>query len=134
MTIADQTRPLTTTQPANAAKPATTFTVYWLFQADPNRRVATDTEREHAALSMLDAIARHGDSVQVRGAYSTTGLSAGVDLILWLVADDCDAFQSLASEIHHSSAGRALTLRHVYLGVGSMSQYDPTHSPAFLRG
>jgi chlorite dismutase len=134
MTIADQTRPLTTTQPATAAKPATTLTVYWLFQADPNRRVATDTEREHAALSMLDAIARHGDSVQVRGAYSTTGLSAGVDLILWLVADDCDAFQSLASEIHHSSAGRALTLRHVYLGVGSMSQYDPTHSPAFLRG
>jgi chlorite dismutase len=134
MTIADQTRPLTTAEPAASAQPATAFTVYWLFQSDPNRRPATDAERMQATQSMLDAIARHGNSVQVRGAYSTTGLSAGVDLILWLIADDCDAFQSLASEIHCSPAGRALTLRHVYLGVASMSQYDPAHSPAFMRG
>ena len=108
MTIADQTRPLTTAEPAASAQPATAFTVYWLFQSDPNRRPATDAEREQATQSMLDAIARHGDSVQVRGAYSTTGLSAGVDLILWLIADDCDAFQSLASEIHCSPALTAI--------------------------
>jgi chlorite dismutase len=134
MTVADQTRPLTAPQPAAATQPAAAFTVYWLFQADPNRRPATADEREQATRSMIDAIARHGDSVHVRGAYSTTGLSAGVDLILWLVADNCDAFQELASAIHRSPAGQALSLRHVYLGVGSMSQYDPAHSPAFLRG
>jgi chlorite dismutase len=30
--------------------------------------------------------------------------------------------------------GAALELRHAYLGVGSASQYDPNHGPAFLRG
>jgi chlorite dismutase len=50
------------------------------------------------------------------------------------VADECAPFQRLASDIHRSSAGRALAMRHVYLGVASMSQYDPEHGPAFLRG
>jgi chlorite dismutase len=134
MTIADKPITDAAPQPATASEPATAFTVFWLFQADPNRPHLSEAERSQAAESLLDVIDRHSGSVQVRGAYSTTGLSAGVDLILWLVADECDAFQDLATAIHRSPAGRSLTLRHVYLGVASMSQYDPEHSPAFLRG
>ena len=134
MTIADKPITHTAPQPATASEPATAFTVFWLFQADPNRPRMTESERAQAAESLLDIIDGQAESVQVRGAYSTTGLSAGVDLILWLVADECDAFQQLAGEIHRSSAGRLLALRYVYLGVASMSQYDPEHSPAFLRG
>jgi hydrogen peroxide-dependent heme synthase len=122
------------TQTATASQRETAFTAFWLFQAAPDRPSMDDGERESVARSMLDAIAGYGDSVEVRAAYSTTGLSADVDLILWLVADDCAPIQRLASEIHRSPAGRALTLRHVYLGIASMSQYDPEHSPAFLRG
>jgi chlorite dismutase len=118
------------TQTVTAAPRETAFTAFWLFQARPDR----PADGEAAAQAMLDAIRRSGDSVEVRAAYSTTGLSAGVDLMLWLVADDCEPIQRLASEIHRSPAGRALTLRHVYLGIASMSQYDPEHSPAFLRG
>src|SRR5687768_9799961 len=111
-----------TIQTATTPQRATAFTAFWLYQAAPDRPVMADGEREGVAQSMLEAIARSGDSVEVRAAYSTTGLSAGVDLILWLVADDCAPIQRLASEIHGSPAGRALTLRHVYLGVASMSQ------------
>ena len=129
MTITDQTTKTETAQ-ATAPERTTAFTAFWLFEARPDR----PADGDDAAQAMLDAIARAGDSVEIRAAYSTAGLSAGVDLILWLVADDCAPIQRLASEIHRSPAGRALTLRHVYLGVASMSQYDPEHGPAFLRG
>lgn len=118
------------TQPTAVPERTTAFTVFWLFEARADR----PAEGDAAAQAMLEAIARAGDSVEIRAAYSTAGLSAGVDLILWLVADDCAPLQRLASDIHRSPAGRALTLRHVYLGVASMSQYDPEHGPAFLRG
>ena len=125
MTLTEPTTQTVTTSPRETA-----FTAFWLFQAAQDRTADSDA----AAHAMLDAIARYGDSVEVRAAYSTTGLSAGIDLMLWLVADNCEPIQRLASEIHRSPAGRALTLRHVYLGIASMSQYDPEHSPAFLRG
>lgn len=129
MTIAEAT-----TQTAKTPVRATAFTAFWLFQANPDRPPMTDDERGLTAQAMLDAIGRAGDSLEVRAAYSTSGLSAGVDLILWLVADECAPFQRLASEIHRSPAGRALIMRHIYLGVASLSQYDPEHGPAFLRG
>jgi hydrogen peroxide-dependent heme synthase len=134
MTIADKPITHVAPLPATASDPATAFTVFWLFQADPNRPQMSEPERAQAAESLVNMIGRHTNSVQVRGAYSTAGLSAGVNLILWLVADNCDAFQELASEIHRTPAGRMLSLRHVYLGVASMSQYDPNHGAAFLRG
>ena len=49
------------------AQPATAFTVYWLFQADPNRRLATDPEREQAAQSMLNVFQAHvGKNIVMR--------------------------------------------------------------------
>jgi hydrogen peroxide-dependent heme synthase len=134
MTITDQTAPLTATQPAEASAPATAFTAFWLFQADPARPAISNDERAQIGQSMLDAIARYGKTVKIHAAYSTTGLSTGVDLILWVTADDCEPIQRLASEIHRSPAGRFLSLRQVYLGVASESQYDPEHTPAFLKG
>lgn len=112
----------------------TAFTTFWLYQASPRRFEWSEAERDAARQAVLKNLADHADRVQLRGAYSTAGLSAGVDLILWVVADDAEAFQRLAADLHRSPAAAALELRHVYLGVASMSQYDPNHGPAFLRG
>lgn len=128
--VATQPAPATSEQSA----PITAFTAFWLFQADPARPAMSDEQRDQVAQSMLDAIASYDDSVKIHASYATTGLSAGVDLILWVTADDCESIQRLAAAIHRTPAGRALTLRYVYLGVASTSQYDPEHSPAFLKG
>jgi len=72
--------------------------------------------------------------VTLRAAYSTVGLTAGVDLILWVVAEDVEAFQMLAVDISRSPAGPMLRAKEAYLGVASLSQYDPTHGPAFVKG
>lgn len=121
-------------QPAANGQRATAFTAFWLFQASPDRPMLEEADRQRLGQTMIDAITRASGTVQLRGAYATTGLSAGVDLMLWLVADDCTSLQRLARDIHVTKAGRALALRHVYLGVASMSQYDASHSPAFMRG
>jgi hydrogen peroxide-dependent heme synthase len=134
MTVTDHVATQPTLAPSDQSAPATAFTAFWLFEADPGRPAMSDDQREQVAQSMLDAIAKYGQSVKIHASYSTTGLSAGVDLILWVTADDCEPIQHLAAEIHRSPAGRALALRHVYLGIASMSQYDPEHSPAFLKG
>lgn len=114
--------------------PKTTFTVFWLFQANDRRHEWSCDRRGGARAAVRDLIERHSPEIELRGAYSTSGFSSGVDLILWLVADDAESFHRLAAEIRRGEAGQVLDLRHVYLGMGTGSQYDPNHGPAFMRG
>lgn len=111
-----------------------TFTAFWLFRATDRLYDRSDDERREIGNAGLRALAGHEAAVRLRGAYSTAGLSAGVDLILWVIADEAEAFQRLAADLRRPPIGAALELRHAYLGVGSASQYDPNHGPAFLRG
>jgi len=123
-------------------KPATTagqpkqtaFTTFWLFQSTARRYEWSESERADVRQTVVDLFDQHASSVELRAAYSTTGLTAGVDLILWVVSDDAAAFQQLAADLNRSPFGEALTLKHAYIGVASMSQYDPEHGPAFLKG
>jgi peroxiredoxin len=126
---------MTTAAPTTSATPArtTAFTAFWLFASRDVDRLTDDPARATQAGSVADLIEGTAD-VELRAAYSTAGLCAGVDLILWLVADDCAAIQNLAQQINRTEAGQRLELKQVYLGVASMSQYDPEHGPAFLRG
>jgi chlorite dismutase len=117
-----------------AQQTPSTFTTFWLFRATDRLYDWSDAERRQACDAALGTLARHETDVRLRGAYSTAGLSAGVDLILWVIADEPEAFQRLAVDLRRSPVGAALELRHAYLGVGSASQYDPDHGPAFLRG
>ena len=114
--------------------PRDTFTTFWIFRAPAERYARSDAERAAACQSALRALADQGDAVRLRGAYSTTGLTAGADLILWLLADDVAAFQRLGAALHRSPFGALLELRQAYLGMAAGSQYDPNHGPAFLRG
>jgi chlorite dismutase len=113
---------------------ATIFTTFWLYQTTERARSASATERTEARAAVVAAFDRASSAVTLRAAYSTVGLTAGVDLILWVVAEDVEAFQRLAVDICRSSAGPMLEAKHAYLGVASLSQYDPTHGPAFLKG
>jgi hydrogen peroxide-dependent heme synthase len=110
------------------------FTTFWLHQATERVQTASCAERDAARSSVAAAFERASGSVELRAAYSTIGLTAGVDLIFWLVAEDVAAFHKLAVDIGRSPAGPMLRAKQAYLGVASMSQYDPNHGPAFLKG
>jgi protoporphyrinogen/coproporphyrinogen III oxidase len=111
-----------------------TYTTFWIFRSTGASRAWSEEQRQEAAQEAERLLEEHAGAVSLRAAYSTVGLTAGVDLILWLVADDPASFQALGAALTRSEFGTAFEAKHAYLGMGSGSQYDPNHGPAFLRG
>lgn len=119
---------------ATPAPRQSAFTAFWLFSSRADCPAWTEGDRDDASATVSALIAGNTCGVELRGAYVTTGFTAGVDLILWVVADDPSTFQQLAIDLRRSPLGDAMRMQQIYLGVASTSQYDPNHGPAFLRG
>jgi peroxiredoxin len=128
------TETLTAPQPSTATPRQSAYTAFWLFRARDEQTNWDANERNQAAEAIRKLIEQNEEGVELRGAYVTTGFTAGIELILWVVADDTAAFQSLAVKLRRSPLNKSLEMAQVYLGVASASQYDPNHGPAFLRG
>lgn len=112
---------------------ASTYTVFWLYKARQSWREQADDVRTRARQEFLGALENSDSEVRIRGVYSTVGFRPDVDLIVWAIADRADALQTKAVELNRTELGRHLEMRQAYLGIASMSQYDPNHGPAFLR-
>lgn len=106
------------------------FTVFWLAALDRDR-LPSDTT---GAIEEFVRLVERSEGAELRGSYLSVGFRPDVDLILWFVGPDPAAFQDLALALRRTALGRALPFRYTYLGMAGMSQYDPTHGPAFLRG
>lgn len=106
------------------------YTVFWLAALD-RERVPSDAS---GAIEEFVRLVERSEGTQLRGTYLTVGFRPDVDLILWLVGYDPAHFQELALALRRTALGRALPFRYTYFGMAGMSQYDPTHGPAFLRG
>ena len=74
------------------------------------------------------------DRVTVRGSYLTGGFNAGEDLMMWWIANSADDLQQLLKEFRMTTAGRALHLRHSFMGVHRPPETAPDHIPSFMRG
>jgi chlorite dismutase len=117
-------------------QPQRLYTAFWLYsrrKEDPLWERAVESP-DQAAEPFVAALEAAAPNVQVRGVYATSGLSPEVDLIVWVVGDSAESLHNLAVELNRTPLGRGLDVKRVYLGMASGSQYDPTHSPAFLQG
>lgn len=110
------------------------FTAFWLYQRHESWKTLDDATFERGRDELETLLTHPGQDVTVRGVYSTLGLRADVDLIVWAHAERLDMLQGLAIAIDGTMLGGHLTLRQSYIGVGGMSQYDPDHGPAFVKG
>jgi chlorite dismutase len=59
--------------------------------------------------------------------YSTLGLKAGVDFMLWRIGFDIEPFQKMISDINHSVLGRYLETPQSFLAMTKHSQYVEEH-------
>ena len=59
--------------------------------------------------------------------YSTVGIKAGVDFMLWRIGYDLDPFQRMAADINKSILGRYLDVPQSYLAMTKHSQYVDEH-------
>ena len=73
-------------------------------------------------------------SVSVRGFYSSVGFRPDTDLMMWLVSTSPDDLQALAASLRRTALGRSLELTHSFLGAVRPPEFNPQHTPAFLRG
>lgn len=108
------------------------FTAFWLYARRDDWRESTHQNWD-GVVSEFSKVLSETD-VTVRGVYSTMGLRPDVDMIIWVHAEKLDQLQKLAAQIDQTEIGRALYRADGYIGTAGMSQYDPTHGPAFVKG
>ena len=115
-------------------EPRSEFTAYWLFSRRDDWRQQLHGSWESAAQEFASLIDQPGDGVTVRGVYSTIGLRPDVDMMIWAHAPRLEQVTELAVKLDRTTVGRGLRRAQGYIGVAGMSQYDPDHGPAFLKG
>ena len=59
--------------------------------------------------------------------YSTLGLKAGVDFMLWRIGFDIDPFQRMAADINKTVLGRYLDVPESFMAMTKHSQYVDEH-------
>lgn len=88
---------------------------------DPAWRRRTDVERKADWEAFSSTLA--ADESLVTHTYSTIGLRAGVDVLLWRLAPSLQALERSAAALLRSGTGRWLTVSQSFLGLVVPSQY-----------
>jgi peroxiredoxin len=109
------------------------YGAFWLYQRRDDWRSTVQAAWEAAASEFSTLLEQPGEGVTLRGVYSTMGMSADADIIVWAHAERLETLTKLAVQIDQTAIGRALKLTQTYVGVAGMSQYDPEHGPAFIK-
>jgi chlorite dismutase len=123
---------MTTTLPepkaatAQDAQPARQFVNFMFFRVDRSFRresadLKADAKREFAAI-----VQRYTGPMMIL-PYSTLGLKAGVDFMLWRIGYDMAPFQQMVSDINKSILGRYVDVPHSYFSMTKHSQYVDEH-------
>ena len=90
------------------------------------RRQGQD-ERCRSAEDLCAALTAHAEVTTF--TYSTIGLKAGVDLLLWSVSPSLDALEEKSAELLRSGMGAWMEARHSFLGIIRPSQYVKRPTP-----
>jgi chlorite dismutase len=94
---------------------------------DPAWRRQSRDERCRAAEELAAAVTV--PSQVTTFTYSTIGLKAGVDVLLWSVAPSLDALEESSARALRSGMGAWMTVRHSFLGIIRPSQYVKRPTP-----
>jgi chlorite dismutase len=88
---------------------------------DPAWRRLPATERCESAEELVAAVEAESDVTT--HAYSTVGLQAGTDLILWGLAPSLDSLEERAAAVLRAGMGRWMSVTQSFLGIIQGSQY-----------
>ena len=94
----------------------------WLLRLDPAWRRRTATER-HADIDAFCAAAGRTEQRLMQHAYSTIGLRAEGDLLLWRMAESIEAVEETAADLLSAGIGQWMTPAISMIGLTRPSQY-----------
>jgi chlorite dismutase len=126
-TTQDQPRP-----PANQAPPVQRqFVNFACFKLDPAFRRLDDHEKQAARGQFLEIFAKAQPGLMCL-SYSTVGLKADCDFLLWRISLSPDDFQTQTAAINRTALGAYLTMPHSMVSMTKRSMYidkvDPFHT------
>jgi chlorite dismutase len=122
----------TATQPGvSAAKPqeasmARQWVHFMFFKVDRAIRRESDEYRARAREEFAEIYRRYAETMIVL-PYSTIGLKAKADFLLWRIGYDVEPFQAMAAEITRSALGAYLDVPESFLAMTKHSQYVREH-------
>lgn len=116
------------TQPAVEARSATArqFVNFMFLRVDRAFRALPAADKLEAKRELSEIVARYTGPMIVL-PYSTLGLKAGVDFMLWRIGYDIEPFQRMMADINKSILGRYLEVPQSYLAMTKHSQYVDEH-------
>ena len=112
-----------TPQPGSDGRAAQLYVQAVALGLDPAWRRLPDAERAADAIAFLDAEAATAGVGTRTLTYSSIGLEAGVDLLLFRLAASVEALEAAGAALARSGLGRWLGVRHSLLGRIASSQY-----------
>ena len=98
------------------------FVHAWLLRLDPAWR-RQSVEDRRADVDAFCAAAGRAERHLLQHSYSTIGLRAEGDLLLWRMADEIDAIEETAADLLAAGIGRWLTPAISMIGLTRPSQY-----------
>ena len=102
------------------------FVNFMFFRVDRAFRSLSDEVKRDAKRELEEVITRYSGPMIVL-PYSTVGLKAGVDFMLWRIGFDIEPFQRMAADINKSILGRYLDVPESFLAMTKHSQYVEEH-------
>jgi chlorite dismutase len=116
------------TQPARPAEPALQrqFVNFMFFRVDRAFRSLPAEAKAEAKREFADIVKRYTGPLMLL-PYSTVGLKAGIDFMLWRIGYDIEPLQAMAADINRSVLGRYLDIPQSYLAMTKHSQYVDEH-------
>jgi chlorite dismutase len=121
-TTVAEAQPTAESRGANARQ----FVNFMFFRVDRAFRSLDANDRENAKREFAEIVRKYTGPMIVL-PYSTVGLKAGVDFMLWRIGFDIEPFQRMAAEINKSVLGRYLDVPQSYLAMTKHSQYVEEH-------
>ncbi|HEY0370729.1 MAG TPA: chlorite dismutase family protein [Thermoanaerobaculia bacterium] len=122
----------TTTAPAPTTAPKAEnalqrqFVNFMFFRVDRAFR-ALDAQVKNDAKREFAEVVQKSSGPMIVLPYSTVGLKAGVDFMLWRIGFDIESFQRMAADINRTILGRYLDVPQSYLAMTKHSQYVEEH-------
>jgi chlorite dismutase len=110
---------------------STLFLNFSFFKVDPKWRWLNEIGKEEAAKEFANLVEVANTKIKVR-VYSTLGLRADADLMVWMISDTVEKIQVMASKIYSTVIGKYLTPSHVFLSASRPSIYSSKITPGFM--
>jgi chlorite dismutase len=126
-------RPQAGTQAQAGGGPAVQrqFVSFAFFKLDPQFRRLDDHEKLQARSEFLRFFQTPREGL-ICLTYSTVGLEADIDFLLWRISSSPDLFQAQQQALNKSRLGAYLTTSHTFLSMTKRSMYidklDPFHT------